>query len=277
LIPVTQADVSLRAERLGLAGRPICLHASLRSFPSLENGAATLIDGLLDADATVLVATMANDAFAVPPPINDRPARNAIDYAEKDRLAAAAPWPGQTDIYDDTRTEVDSWLGATSAYVAKRPDRLRCRRTPDFSVVGPLAEELMATEVEADVFGPLRALVAHSGWVLLAGVTLIRMTLLHLAEVEAGRKPFVRWMRGPDGSTIRCRGGECSLGFDRLAPILEPIERTTAVGQSLWQAFPAAEAVGSVAAAVRIDGSVTHCDNAACIECLDAIAGGPLE
>jgi aminoglycoside 3-N-acetyltransferase len=44
-----------------------------------------------------------------------------------------------------------------------------------------------------DVFGPLRALRERDGWVVLAGVGLTSMTLLHVAEIEAGRKPFIRW------------------------------------------------------------------------------------
>ena len=62
-----------------------------------------------------------------------------------------------TDIYDHTRTEVDEWLGATPAYVAARPDRVRRRySTGTFSALGPLAAELVAAEITTDVFGPLR-------------------------------------------------------------------------------------------------------------------------
>ncbi|HET6873173.1 MAG TPA: AAC(3) family N-acetyltransferase [Acidimicrobiales bacterium] len=274
---VTRAEVKAGAERLGLGGGAVCLHASLRSFPRLEDGPATLIDGLLAAGTTVLVATMANEAFSVPAPVDDRPARNAIDYADKDRLAAESPWPGTSAIYDRTSTEVDSWLGATSAYVVARPERIRSRRSPEFSAIGALAADLMAGETGEDVFGPLRALVALEGGVLLAGVSLIRMTLLHLAETVAGRRPFIRWMRGADGKTIRVRGGECSLGFDSLSPVLAPIERTTLVGASLWRAFPAREVVELAAEAIRNDPWITHCDDSNCTDCADAIAGGPID
>jgi aminoglycoside 3-N-acetyltransferase len=61
---VTRHQVIEGARNLGIAGQPICIHVSLRSFPKLEDGAATLIDGLLETGATLLVATMANQAFA---------------------------------------------------------------------------------------------------------------------------------------------------------------------------------------------------------------------
>jgi aminoglycoside 3-N-acetyltransferase len=275
---VSAAQVAEGVERLGISGAPVCLHASLRSFPRLAEGPVSLVNGLLDAGVTVMMATMAGNAFDIPAPPDDRPVRNGIDYAKKDALAEARPWPGQSDIYDSTRTEVDRELGATSAYLAARPDRLRCRlSTGTFSAVGPLAAELIGGEVAADTFGPLRQLVARSGWVLLAGVGLTRMTLLHLAEVEAGRRPFVRWSRGPGGQPVRSAGGGCSEGFERLTGALAAIERRTVVGESLWRACPAGDAVALAAAAIRTDPSITACDKPECRECTDAVAGGPVD
>lgn len=273
---VTRAEVAMAANHLGLAGKAFCLHASLRSFPRLEEGPATLVEALLETGITVLSPSMANEAFSIPAPRDDRPARNGIDYAEKDASAAARPWPGLSDIYDPSRTDVDVWLGATAAYVAAHPDRRRTRRAAEFCALGPLADELIDAEEEADVFGPLRQLARCSGWVLLAGVGLTSMTILHLAEVTAGRRPFIRWMRAPDGSAVRVRGGECSRGFDRLDPVLAPVERRTVVGSSVWRAFPAAAVVELVASTIRARPEITHCDDEACIECADAIAGGPL-
>jgi len=274
---VTDVQIAEGAERLGVAGGALCVHASLRSFPKLARGPATLIDGLLATGVTVMVATMAGEAFGIPAPRDDRPTRNAIDYAAVERQAAAAPWPGVADIYDSTRVEVDAWLGATSAHVAARPDRIRSSRTGEFSAVGPLASELMSAEAEGDVFGPLRALRDRDGWVVLAGVGLTSMTLLHLAEIEAGRRAFVRWMRAPDGSPMRIGVGECSTGFEQLAPALAAEERRTIVGASTWRAYPAGPALALAAQAIRSDPGITRCDRSTCQECADAIAGGPID
>ena len=73
------------ARQLGINGKPVCIHVSLRSFPKLENEAETLIEGLLDAGVTVKVATMANHAFSIQAPPDDRPLRNGVDYAQRDR------------------------------------------------------------------------------------------------------------------------------------------------------------------------------------------------
>lgn len=262
--------------RLGIAGRAIELHVSLRSFGSVEHGPATIVEGVLAADSTVLAATMAPDLFGVPAPPDDRPRRNGIDYSTQ------APRPGDAPsrfgAYTSHRTEVSAWLGAFSAHVAARPDRIRCRYgSGELSAVGPLASRLIGAETEADVFGPLRALVEEGGAVVLMGVGLTRMTLLHLAEVEAGRRPFIRWTQGPDGRAVRVRCGECSEGFESLAPALARVERRVLVGESQWRVFPAGETVELAADAIRTDPSITHCPNPECIECADAIAGGPLE
>lgn len=274
---VTAGEIADGARRLGLAGSAVFVHASLRSFPRLARGPETLVDGLLSTGATVMVATMAGEAFGVPAPADDRPARNAIDYAEVDRQVAGAPRAGSANIFSPASHAVDEGLGATSAYIASHPDRIRSPRSGTFSAVGPLAAALMSAEDASDVFGPLRALRDRNGWVLLAGVDLTRMTLLHLAEVEAGRKPFVRWMRAPDGSATRVGVGECSMGFERLAPALASEERRTSVGASTWRAYPAAPAVDLAARAIRADPDITRCDKPACEECADAIAGGPIE
>lgn len=259
--------------QLGLAGRPIEVHVSLRSFGvRLEGGPAAIVDGALAAGSTVLAATMAPDLFGLPPPADDRPARNGIDYAS----ATSGSSTGR--VYDPACVEVSAWLGAFSAHVAARPDRVRCRlASGEFAAVGPLASRLIGAENPADVFGPLRALVEEDGAVILMGVGLTRMTLLHLAEVEAGRRPFVRWARGADGRAVRVRAGECSEGFESLAPALATVEQQVVVGQSRWRVFPAAAVVERAALAIRRDPSITHCPDPDCLECADAIAGGPLD
>jgi aminoglycoside N3'-acetyltransferase len=165
-----------------------------------------------------------------------------------------------------------------SAHVAARPDRLRTASgTGEFSAVGPLARQLIEADTDDDVLGPLRALIQADGAVILMGVGLTRMTLLHLAEVEAGRRPFIRWARRPDGQVARVRVGGCSDGFDSLADALRPAEKRRVVGRSLWRVFDAREAVRVASAAIRQEPAITRCGKAVCVECDDAIAGGPVE
>lgn len=276
--PVTRAVLADAISALSLDDSPVAMHVSLRSFPRVARGPEALVGAFLDRRCTLLVPTMANTFFSIPAPPKDRPARNGRNYDATAASAERDPWPGLRDIYDPSRTETDPDLGATPAYVAGHPDRVRSTWSAgSLTAIGPLAHKLMAAETDEDMFGPYRALVAHHGYVLLIGVGLDRTTILHLAEVEAGRRPFIYWSRGPDGEPMRARGGACSDGFPNLDPVLAPIETRTQVAQSTWRLFPAREFVDTAADAIRSDPSITRCSDPGCIECPDAIAGGPLE
>ena len=252
---------------LDLGGEPVCVHVSMRSFGRLEAGAATVVDGILKAGCTVLVPTFSHQ-FAVAPSADDQPRQNALDYSQP----RSSPGVGRVFHPD---AEVEPWLGAVPTYVVTRPELVRCANPGSFAALGLMATDLIVDDPR-DIFGPLRALVRLGGWVVLMGVGLNRMTLLHLAEVVAGRRPFIRWINGPGDVPVRIRVGECSEGFPNLGPSLAHLMRTTTVGGSPWNAFPAAETLAAAAEAIRSDPQITHCGRE-CIECRDAIAGGPIE
>jgi aminoglycoside N3'-acetyltransferase len=264
---VTVGQVAEGIRRLGLAERPVCIHVSMRSFGHLEDGAATVVGGILEARSTVLVPTFSHQ-FAVAPPDDDRPRQNGLDYSEP----RDSPGLGRVFTPD---ADVEPWLGAVPAYVVKQPELVRRADSGAFGALGPMATDLIVDDPR-DIFGPLRALVRLGGWVVLMGVGLDRMTLLHLAEVAAGRRPFIRWVNGPGDVPVRIRVGECSEGFPNLGPSLAHLMRAATVGDSTWNAFPAAETVAAAAEAIRSDPQITHCGRE-CIECRDAIAGGPIE
>ncbi len=267
-----KTDVRQGIRKLGLSQRPLCIHVSLKSFGLPRVKPSDVIDALLDEGCTILIPTMAS-GFAIPPPEDDRPARNAFDY---DRIGERE-WPGLNQIFTPDSTEVAEWLGATSAFMASHPDRVRSSNPEGtFCALGPLSSRLMV-ESPSDVFGPLRMLCELQGWVLLMGVGLTRMTLLHLAEVVAGRRPFIRWVNGPDGNPVRVAGGECSEGFEQLSKALTPLEQRLQVRESRWRAFPANEAVEAAATAIRQNPEVTRCSSDDCQDCVDAIAGGPID
>ena len=118
---VTADDLTAAIDRLGLADKIIEIHVSLKSFPRIDGGPEALIEAFLQSGCTVVMWTSAHEAFRVPAPPEDRPRRNGVDYAAEDAQAAAGPWRGMSDIYDETRTETDTWLGVTPAYLAAPP------------------------------------------------------------------------------------------------------------------------------------------------------------
>ena len=72
---VTAQDIRESVRDLGLSGRPLCVHPSLRSFGWGEGGASAVVEGLLSEGCTVMVP-MFSYTFAVPPPPGRRLARN---------------------------------------------------------------------------------------------------------------------------------------------------------------------------------------------------------
>jgi len=269
---VTVEDIRRAVGRLGLARKPLCVHASLRSFGRVVGGPEAVINGLSAEGCTVMAATFCDD-FGAPPPADDRPKRNGTDY---DNYAGPVGTTGR--VYSSACNDVDvDEMGAVAAALLQMPGRARGNHPLcSFSAVGPLAEDLIRTQAPMDVCAPLRALGELGGCVVLMGVGYENMTLLHLAEREAGRNLFIRWARGPDGAPMRCEAGGCSAGFASFEPVLASLVNHSEVGNSLWRVIPAGRALAVATEAIRADPLITHCGRADCERCNDAVAAGPI-
>ena len=268
---VTGGELRAAVVALGLAGRVLCVHASLRSFGRVAGGADTVLDALLAEGCTVLVPSFTND-FEVPPPPGPRPARNAWDYSR-----FAGPTAGIGRVYTPEGREIEAGLGAIPTSVIARAGRSRGDHPLNsFAAIGPRADWLIAEQRSRRVYAPLERLVEAGGWIMLMGVSLTSMTFLHLAEQRAGRRLFVRWANDAAGRPIAAEIGSCSEGFDNFAPFLAPLTRSIRVGQSEWRAFPARETLAAAVAAIRADPALTHCADSGCERCNDAVAGGPM-
>jgi aminoglycoside N3'-acetyltransferase len=267
---VTMRHVSEGARAAGMSGRPICVHASLRSFGWVEGGASAVVDGLLAEGCTVMVPTF-SWTFAVPPP-RAEPPRNGWDYE-----GLEGPTGGIGRAYSPDTMEMDEQdMGAIPAAVVGRAGRVRGNHPLcSFAAVGPRGHELISGQEPLNVWAPLGALAEEEGAVVLMGVGLDKMTLLHLAEQVAGRNPFRRWANGPDGQTMEVEVGGCSDGLGSLDSILSPVMRESKVGGSVWRVFPAEAALDAAARAIRRDPMITHCGDPGCGRCRDAVAGGP--
>ncbi len=270
---VTADQIRAAVQALHLAGRPLCVHASLRSFGWVAGGAQTVIEGLLAEGCTVLVPTFSYDAFWIDPLPHLRRARNGTDYSE-----VPPERPGDHRVYTPDSMELQpGTMGAIPAAVLALPGRVRGDHPLcSFSAVGPLARPLVGRQAPRRIWGPLEALAEAAGAIVLMGVGLDRMTFLHLAEQHAGRTPFRSWANGPDGTPMEVEDGGCSRGFPRLGPCLAPLRRRTAVGQSAWHAYDARGTLSAAAEAIRQYPTITRCDRSTCRECDDAIQGGPI-
>ena len=219
-----------------------------------------------------MVPSFSWDAFAVPPPLDMRPARNGWDYD-----AVTRSMPDSKSVYTPDAVEIDEEMGAVPAAVVAMPGRVRGNHPLcSFTAVGPGAGDLVSGQGPLDVYAPLRALAAAGGAVILMGVGLTTMTLLHLAEQTAGRALFRRWANGPDEQPIEVEVGGCSAGFGNFRHVLSPLMRETKVSQSVWRVLPARRTLEAAVHAIRQDPGVTHCGTPGCLRCNDAVRGGPI-
>jgi Aminoglycoside 3-N-acetyltransferase len=255
--------------------RPLMVHASLRSFAApIAGGADTLLNVLLARGRTVVVPAFTEPQFGLAAPATLRPARNGIDYTA---LPAVPPLPEGATYAADCGL-INPGLGVLPAALIRRAGAVRGEHPLNsFAALGPLADELIAAQSPADVYGPIRELAARAGLILLIGVGLNRMTALHLAEQQSGRRLFLRWARGADGQPSMFEVGSCSEGFPRLEPALHPHARTAVVGGSRWRAYPARQTLAAATTAITEDQGITRCASNDCLLCRDSIAGGPIE
>lgn len=271
---ISRADIRQAATDLGLAGLPLEVHSSLKSFGYVEGGPDAVIDGLLDAGCTVLVPTFSTWRYLHRQPLEQPELcfeRNAL--AELDQRPYFEPSP----VYDTSSTVINDSMGAIPAAMLHRPDHIRgTHPLNSFSAAGPLAEQLISLQTDSDVYAPLRALAERSGIVVMMGIGLHRMTLLHFAEQLAGRQLFRRWAADEQGNVRVVKIGSCGDGFERFAGVLAPIETRANIGTSEWRMFPAQQALDLGSAAIVANPSITRCANPECARCPDAIAGGPI-
>lgn len=268
-------DLTVAVDELAPADRPLMVHVSLRSFGApITGGADTLLDALLTRGRTVMVPTFTEPQFGLPAPAAMRPARNGVDYA---KFPAEPPLP-EGIAYTPDCGLINAGLGVLPATLIKRGGAVRGGHPLNsFAAFGPLAEELITAQSAAGVYGPIRELAAREGRILLIGVGLNRMTAIHLAEQQSGRRLFLRWAKAVNGRVSMFEVGSCSEGFPRLESVLRQYARPAVVGDSPWRAFPLRQVLDAARTTMREDQGITHCGDSDCLLCRDSIAGGPVE
>jgi aminoglycoside N3'-acetyltransferase len=268
---LSQTDIQKAIEKTDLAGRVVCLHSSLKSFGRVEEGADAVIDAFLDAGCTLIVPTFFYNCQASPPPGGSIP-QNGLD----------PKWiAGRTNVvgYDPDANQITRGeMGAIPARILQRPGRVRGGHPADsFTGLGPQAAELIKAQSPRNVFGPYKKIYAGPpAWLVLAGVGLTAASAIHFAEERSGRRLFRRWGKLADESICETEEGGCSEGFENLAPAVASLENRITVGSSLWRIYPFKEFIDALDPILRMNPSITHCDNPGCIRCNDAVKGGPL-
>jgi aminoglycoside 3-N-acetyltransferase len=270
-VSVSMQTIQHAVQTLLLERRPVCVHASLRSFGVVEGGALTVVEAFLAEGCTVIVPSF-TWSYAVPPPAHLRLLQNGWDYAF---LRPAAPQHDR--VYSSATAEIDKDMGAIPEAVVAHPQHQRGNHPIcSFSAIGPLARQLVSGQQPLNVYAPLEELARLGGAVVLMGVGLNVVTLLHLAEKKAGRRLFRRWANDAAGMPMMVEAGGCSNGFEKFEPALRRLTQIMQVGRSMWRCLDAPEALKAAAKAISAEPLITHCGRADCERCNDAVKGGPL-
>ena len=261
-------------DMLGIGGADVCIHASIKSFGApLQCGLAGISDAFLQKDCTILVPSF-SDLFEAAPAPPYMPLQNGAgdySYFRWKSYANAQPFdPSSKEISTDE-------MGIFPKHILEDARSIRGNHPLNsFTALGRHAHALVHTQAPCDVYAPLKQLCAAGGYILLMGVGLNRATILHYAEQIAGRRPFIRWSFDRNGEIMPVSAGGCSEGFACFRPVLRRHAKSIRVANSEWHCYKAAEMVERCAAAIRTNPHMTHCADAHCDRCRDAIRGGPL-
>ncbi len=271
---VTQEQIATGLRSLGLdSSSAVIVHASLRSFGTVEGGAPAVCQALVDVCGTVLTTAGTWESTGLPaPPGLVRPLNAftpAATWVEFDAaLEEAHPFS-----YD---LPVDRYLGRIAETFRQSFARERGPH-PLFSylAIGRHAADLIAAQRLDRPLGPLEVLADLDGHVLLLGVGHTSNTTIHLAEQRLGRSLFYRYAKTAPGvwAEFPNVSGE-SHRFDDLEPALAPKTTEVLIGDCRARLIAVRDVLEATGAAVCADPAALLCEDPACERCADAARQG---
>lgn len=235
---------------------PVIVHTSLSSFGELRGGSEILVGALLSMYDSVMMPVFTYKTMLIP---ETGPAQNGLEYGsglEQNRVAEFY----QPDMPADI-------LMGTAAETLRHHARAERSMHPILSFCGVGVTAALKMQSLASPLEPIRVLRDQGGWVLLAGVNHTANTSLHLAEALAGREGFTRWALTPKGVQECPQFPGCSAGFEKLAPQLTEMTRTTQIGTAKIQALPLQELIETARRVVEADPLALLCDQPHCERC----------
>jgi aminoglycoside 3-N-acetyltransferase len=249
-------DLLLGLRDLHLAGAPVIVHSSLKSFGPVEGGAETVLNALIKVFGTIVVPTFTYKTMLTP---RIGPGDNAITYGSGADL-------NQMAEFFTSRMPADRLMGILPETLRKHPRANRSSH-PIQSFAGINAENILAAQTLSTPLGPLGALEEQDGWAVLLGVDHTVNTSIHYAEKLAGRRQFIRWALTPKG-VVECAGfpGD-SAGFQAIAPDIEKFTRRVQIGNALVQAIPLKMLFKVVIARIKKDPLALLCQQENCERC----------
>lgn len=265
-------DFEKAIETLNLQNKSVCIHSSIKSFGE-KIDLDELTNAFLNSGCTILTPAFSYD-FEAPPIEIYNPLQNGIGdgswYAKR-----KMPKPKCFNVLSKDISTSD--MGVFSQFILNHEKCIRGNHALNsFVALGENAKALVENQTNFDVYAPFEKLLHENGYVLLMGVDLTKATIIHYAEMLAGRNLFVRWAYDENGKTIPILVGSCSEGFNNLENALKNAAKEIYVGKSKWVCYPVRNMVEICTELIKKNPNITHCDDENCDRCNDMMLGGPI-
>lgn len=237
---VQSADLDEGLAALGLDGtQHLIVHASLKSFGTLDGGARTLVDTLWRRTATLVAPAFSYNTLL------NRPSSNV-----------------HARFHRDTRVSRD--IGRVSQELVDRRDALRSfHPTLSFVALGDEAARITAAQSLNSPYQPIGALYDLDGYALLIGVDFGSNTSVHYGEYLAGMPMLTRYVP-LDGQVLPTAFPNCSADFDNLLPEMEFKFRSARVGPSTLRLYRVRDLVDGTVRLLRRDPEALLCQYRGC-------------
>lgn len=253
---LTYEELKSALQELGLASKPVIVHASLSPFGYIQNGADTVLQALLDSVRGLMMPTFTYKTMITP---EVGPPNNGISYGiDGDLNKMAQPFT--------ITMPADPMMGILPETLRNRPGATRTSH-PILSFAGIGTDLILGSQTLYEPLAPIAALANEDGWVMLINVDHSVNTSIHYAEKLAGRRQFVRW------ALLENRVVECpnfpgdSTGFNAIASYIGPDTSRVNAGNGLIQAVPLRRLFEAVQELIKLDPLALLCQRTDCERC----------
>ena len=248
-------------DSLNLSDKPVIVHASLKPFGYVRDGADGVLRAMLGSFKSFIMPTFTYWTMVTP---DVGPDNNAMIYGKEESLNKQA-------VSFKSDLPVDSMMGSLPEALRNHPMATRTSH-PILSFAGINAESILASQTRFEPLAPIASLYYQDGWVLLINVDHTNNTSIHYAEKLAGRKQFLRWALVGDRA-VECQNypGDSS-GFNAIASYIQPDIFRLEVGKGFIEAMPLKRLLDVAIGLIKNDPLALLCERKDCLMC-NAVRG----
>lgn len=251
------AELKHAFDELGLADKPVIVHASLKKFGTIQGWAETVTQALLSSFKGVIVPAFTYKPMVTP---GVGPPNNGITYgSDRDGNKMAERF--------SPYMPPDKMMGSLPNALVHDKDAVRTSH-PILSFAGIRADKYLTAQTLFNPLAPIGALAEDDGWVVLLNVDHSVNTSIHYGEKLAGRRQFVRWALLAD-RIVECPGfpGDSS-GFTAIEEHILPHTRRVDLDNGAFiQAVPLKRLLDVTVELIKKDPLALLCQRTDCERC----------